>query len=392
MISAQMLSDSSSTLNSRKGLPHFFEKLRGGDSVVIAYLGGSITAAAGYRVQTEAKIKELYPKAAVGGTGSPLGVFRVDNEVLKYNPDLVFVEFAVNDASTDSLAVLRSMEGIVRKIKLHNLKTDVCFLYTINEPMLKAFKQKRLASSVSYMEQVASHYGIPSINLGFDVYHLLLQNKLVFKADKETDSLGRIMFTKDRTHPTIEGHKIYTQTIMSSLDRLKLVKQEPNTYHLPNPLIKDNYKNAMAYPPMKFKITAGWKGSNSQPFLDRFSSDLPGLIYTDNPNDSLVIRFKGNFFGIEDILGPTSSSVNIIVDGKEAIEKLRFDKSSTYYRRSYFYMDGLGDGEHTVIIKPTVNNDEKLKVLKAIHKDKDKKYSSNYTYIGHILLSKAPNQ
>lgn len=73
----------------------------------IAFLGGSITQAPGYRVQFEKWFKRSYPEvplstinAGIGGTGSDLGVARVDEKVLSENPDLVFVEFAVNDAQT----------------------------------------------------------------------------------------------------------------------------------------------------------------------------------------------------------------------------------------------------------------------------------------------------
>ena len=34
----------------------------------------------------------------MGGTGSDLGVFRLQHDVLRQRPDLVFIEFAVNDA------------------------------------------------------------------------------------------------------------------------------------------------------------------------------------------------------------------------------------------------------------------------------------------------------
>lgn len=100
----------------------------------IAFLGGSITQAPGYRVQFEKWFKRSYPEvplstinAGIGGTGSDLGVARVDEKVLSENPDLVFVEFAVNDAQTDSLQIVRSMEGIVRKIQKHSKQIDICF-------------------------------------------------------------------------------------------------------------------------------------------------------------------------------------------------------------------------------------------------------------------------
>ena len=80
------------------------KKLRDGQPVKIAYLGGSITAAKGWRIKTREWFSQEFPKAkvseihaAIGGTGSNLGVYRVQRDALKYKPDLLFVEFAVND-------------------------------------------------------------------------------------------------------------------------------------------------------------------------------------------------------------------------------------------------------------------------------------------------------
>jgi lysophospholipase L1-like esterase len=104
----------------RDGLGNVIEKLQAGKPVKIAYLGGSITAAAGWRVQTrqwfsdefpEAQVEEIH--AAIGGTGSDLGVFRLQWDALRHRPDLLFVEFAVNDGGAPPERIFRAMEGIV---------------------------------------------------------------------------------------------------------------------------------------------------------------------------------------------------------------------------------------------------------------------------------------
>ena len=79
----------------RDGLPNFFAKLNGGGAVRIAYLGGSITAAGGWRPKTLAWFKAQYPNATVGeinaaisGTGSDYSACRVRGDVLAQEPDL----------------------------------------------------------------------------------------------------------------------------------------------------------------------------------------------------------------------------------------------------------------------------------------------------------------
>lgn len=114
---------SSIGVKERHGLNNSLFKMKSRDTVRVAYLGGSITAQPGWRVYSLNWFKENYPNtkfveinAAIGGTGSPFGVYRLKDQVLQYNPDLVFIEFAVNDASTNPEEITRSMEGIVRQI------------------------------------------------------------------------------------------------------------------------------------------------------------------------------------------------------------------------------------------------------------------------------------
>ena len=46
-------------------------------------------------------------------------------------PDLVFIEFALNDNGTEKGKIARSMEGIVRRILKSNPLTEIVFVYTI---------------------------------------------------------------------------------------------------------------------------------------------------------------------------------------------------------------------------------------------------------------------
>ena len=55
-----------------------------------------------------------YVNAGVGATGSIIGVHRVEEQVLSKNPDIVFIDFAVNDKNTiyDKIAY----ESLIRRI------------------------------------------------------------------------------------------------------------------------------------------------------------------------------------------------------------------------------------------------------------------------------------
>src|SRR5580698_2591892 len=128
-------------VHARGGLPNFFARAEHPDGEIkVAYLGGSITAQAGYRVKSLAHFRTMFPpakfseiNAAIGGTGSDLGVFRVQQDVLDQHPDLLFVEFAVNDGGAAPEQIFRCMEGIVRQTWKAAPKCDICFVYTVTE-------------------------------------------------------------------------------------------------------------------------------------------------------------------------------------------------------------------------------------------------------------------
>ena len=255
-------------LHPGNGCPHFFSRLAKHEPVNIVYFGGSITNHPGYRIFSEDWFKTQYPESkfttvnvGIGGTGSDLGVFRMDQDVLEHNPDLVFVEFAVNDGGTDSLVICHSMEGIVRKIRAHNPLTDICFLYTVNQGMLDDLMQGRLYKSMRYMENIARYYNIPSVNFSARVIDLVKKDSLIFKGEKG----------------------------------LKL------------PMYPQNYEWAKSVLVFGFRNSSGWKIVPADDKIHKYyqgsSKVFPDLIVCDNPEDFIEIKFKGTVAGLFDVIG-----------------------------------------------------------------------------------------
>lgn len=129
--------------NIRKGLPYFFDKAKSGRKLKIAYIGGSITQAKSqYRTQSINAIQGMFPEAeitginaGVSGTDTDLGACRLFDHVLKYNPDMIFIEFAVNGGYP------YGMEGMVRQIIKHDNTVDICFIYTLMTGQFKYYQQ-----------------------------------------------------------------------------------------------------------------------------------------------------------------------------------------------------------------------------------------------------------
>lgn len=384
-------------LTARRGWPLVSRKLQTGRSLTIAFLGGSITQAPGYRVQFGEWLKAQYPEtrfelidAGIGGTGSDLGVARVDEQVLSSRPDLVFVEFAVNDAHTDSLQIVRSMEGIVRKIKKQSAKTDICFLYTTNIEQQETILSGNHARSARIMEQVARYYGIPSVSFDFAVADYLRQGKLVMKGIKGDCYGDKIVFTTDGTHPTPEGHQIYTQTLIRAFGQL--VKPGAGSFYMPaRPLCSTNYEQARMVPVQEKWLSSGWQlAAGEHSVAHSFRTCFPRLAVTDRTGESVTFRFRGTRFGLFDVIGPATASLKISVDGASPVTLRRFDGYCTYYRPGYVWLPELPDGLHTVRIETDCTPFDKISLL---HKPvagkhlRNPDFESFGIYIGKILLA-----
>jgi len=112
-------------LQARDGLPNYFEKIRNGQATKVGFIGGSITSATdGWRPMSVTWMKDYYSNnnvvdhsAAIGGTNSKYGVFRIDKQLLEKDDfDLIFIEYSLNDNPGTSVEVEKSIEGMIRKI------------------------------------------------------------------------------------------------------------------------------------------------------------------------------------------------------------------------------------------------------------------------------------
>jgi hypothetical protein len=387
----------------RGGLPNFFAKLNHGDNVRICYLGGSITAQEGWRPKTLSWFQQQYPRAnisqinaAIGGTGSDLGVFRLRHDALEQKPDLLFVEFAVNDGDASAEQIYRSMEGIVRQTWRDNPATDICYIYTINGRVLDKLKKEELPVSYAAMEKIAEHYGIASINLGFEVARLEQAGKLVFKGEKpkteaEKAALGdKIIFSPDSTHPYIDsGHALYLDAIVRSMDLIKAVGTS-GPHKLIEPFIADNWEDAKLIPLDKAKLSEGWKelaATNSVAKI--FSRRMPELWKANQPRDTIQFKFHGTMAAIYDILGPDCGQVIVTLDDQPSFVRPRFDAYCVSHRISWLTIGkNLSNTVHTVKLEIDAKQPDKVAILSQRNEKMDdpKRFDDRAWYAGAIML------
>ncbi|MBN2221347.1 MAG: SGNH/GDSL hydrolase family protein, partial [Vallitaleaceae bacterium] len=151
-----------------------FERAKKGEKLKIAFLGGSITQGAlsskpetcyAYLVyqwilQRFSKAEVQYINAGIGGTDSQFAVARVEEQVLSLHPDLVFVEFSVNDEANDFY--METFEGLLRRIYYHQGNPAVM--------VLNNFFYHDGHNAQKEHNQVATHYQIPYLSIRDALY------------------------------------------------------------------------------------------------------------------------------------------------------------------------------------------------------------------------------
>lgn len=361
-----MTSDASEFLNDgmvkelqvRSGLPFLREKIKSARPVRVAYFGGSITAAPGWRIGTMAWFKSRFPlceftevNAAIPGTGTGYGACRLREDVLELVPDLIFVEFRVNGG--DGVPLL-SAEGLVRQIRAECPQTDICFIYTVSENMREDIAAGRQPAFGRILEDVAAHYGIPTVDLGVEVVRREQDGSLLFKGDKVSDEV--LVFTHDGVHPTRAGHELYTTVIAAALETV--LTNGPSS--IPDVPLPDRLNAAWVsgglIPVEDDRVArrGDWQGvdrvndsvySNDQKRTDGI---LRGAVRTDQAGASITVQWTGTHIGISHIPHGETMWLEARIDQNPAVSvECRQTSSKALYAR-YVFLDAGAEGEHTL--------------------------------------------
>jgi lysophospholipase L1-like esterase len=290
-------------------LGYFAEKVRSGVPVTIGYLGGSITQGTGasafgnsyYWRSSRALLEAIKaaggsetPKAtlaAVGGTNSEYGSFRVGTQLLNPGVDLLIVEFAVNDGDND--AAVRGMEGIVRHAWRVNPQTAIVFLYTTAARSVEDFYMKdQAAPTVLRHHEVAKHYGIAEVHCGPTVASGIKQDQYSSKD-----------FFPDSVHPSDLGHGVYAKLLLDALlPTLDWKAPAGDPPGLPAPILNDD----LAY--------ADWEKAEPSAKSGEWTETKPGY-YTPvggwkaTAPASMTIPVKGKRIGL--VFGTSTATVKI---------------------------------------------------------------------------------
>jgi len=357
----------------RKGLPHFYQRIKKHQDVTVAFLGGSITYNPGWRPMVCDYLRQQFPgikfhfiAAGIPSLGSLPHVFRLQQDVLDSGKiDLLFLEAAVNDRvnRTDSLTQIRDLEGIVRHAKRSNPNIDMVLMEFADPYKNKDYDEGKTPIEVKNHELVAVHYKIPSINLAKEVHDKIAGGE--FSWEKDFKDL----------HPSPFGQQLYFENIKSLLGDCLKSEYIAGNKPLPPPLDTYSFTGGTYADVAKAKYVSGWQ------LIDNWSPEdpagtregfvhIPVLVNT-SPGEELTLAFNGTAVGIAVVSGPDAGVISYRVDeGAKRTIDLFTEWSSGLHLPWYFLLgSALSPGNHTLHIKVLEdrNANSKGSVCRIVH-------------------------
>lgn len=276
-----------------------FEKAKRGEPVTIGVIGGSITEGAmasfadckwANRVAKwwrdsfiQVKVWTLV-NAGVGATGSNIASHRVTNDLLRYNPDFVIVEFAVNDFGEPDAK--ETLEGLLRQILKMPNHPAVLLLFTM-------FNDGRNVQDIQAV--LGSYYGLPMISYRDALWPEIQAGRLKWQE-----------IAADYVHPNDTGHRYCAELINSFLaEALLKMPKDGGTMEikpLPDAITCDIYEHTslLNYDNAKPVVNKGWQVLDGGRFGRGWVSEIPGSIIEFDVKASAVAL---SFFRIKRDMG-----------------------------------------------------------------------------------------
>jgi lysophospholipase L1-like esterase len=334
-------------------LTNVVAKARRGEPVTIGVIGGSITVGAfaskpenSYAGRLLAWWQEKFPQcefrlvnAGAGGTGSMYGALRADKDLLFAKPDLVVVEFAVNDYWTDGEAY----EGLVRQILAQPNSPALLLLFMMWE---------RGGNDQEMQAKIGAYYGLPMVSFRDALWPEI--------------SAGRIRwpdYIVDTVHPNDAGHKLAAR-LLTTMCGAGLSAAATNTTRagsLPPPLHTDSFQ------------FVSWQGAADLSPTENRGWDLrsgeKGIPVWDGAEAGGPISFE--WFG--------SGLVAVFAQAPGNLRRVRFridggafrtlDESMQPQRETNLLVQGLNPGRHIVevgCLDRVVENDDKTRGVQLV--------------------------
>lgn len=350
----------------------FDRRARAGETLTVIFFGGALTWGDGasdpertsFRALLKNHLEEKYPSAkfafrdaAIGATGSKLGMFRISRDVLEHKPDLVFLDFTTEDKlyGTDR-ETLASYELILRDLINHGIPVVQILLGTKNYfgPAWTHLGPQRLRDHLEmgnlYRTAVGNSFPRIQNYLRSELHH---RDEIWPSGESDPGDLGH--------------HFIFEAT----RDGLEQAIRDKRICKLPSDAVfAEEYKNRFQFFPSSFRLPAGWRIAKTlRPNLEAVAMangwknevalcDATGREHV----KPLHLNFNGTFLGILGEADEHGLGFKVLVDGKalpytESPRDFVWPTSTVPYgsgERFFWHeiSDQLKPGRHAVEILP----------------------------------------
>ena len=184
----------------------------------ISFMGGSVTEGmgssrvkGGFRTRLINFLREECPSAlftetnsTLGGNGSQYGVYVAEQMVASTTPDLVFIEYAVNngyDGVRDADKLWNHYETMIHTIRKANPYADIVLVYVSD-------RGETSQNIIPILEQIADKYQLTSINL-----HQAMKDSM------NSDYKWEYYYGDDSVHPNDNGYDVMAEVLFGAAAR-----------------------------------------------------------------------------------------------------------------------------------------------------------------------------
>ncbi len=317
----------------------------------IAYIGGSITYGQGasktdknWASLTTKWFENAFPDAKITGlnagmsnTGSNYAIFRLDADVFsKMTPDLVFLEFAVNDwGRFGETNISRQTESLLRMIWERNPNADVVFVYT-------SLSENSMPRRVS--QSLGLRYDLLSIDVGTPTREKVM-------AEYGGDYTA---FTLDKLHPTDAGYALYMDVIGEALSEYFIdnapEKAECLPKELPTAWNRALFMDPVLLDPDDFPLPESFRRTQKSLKVGT-GTQVDHFIETDTIGAAYTFTFTGTGFGLIVYKGADVSNLRYQVDGGAWVDYAVGDMHFYDHTQAYICEYDLKNAEHTVTLE-----------------------------------------
>ncbi len=313
-----------------------FARAHRGEPLRYVAIGGSITQASGPGWVGD-WLREVFPLSAVtvvnsgmSGTGSSLGIFRVERDVLAHQPDLVAIEFCVNDGGVADESTIRYMETLVVRLKSAPRPPAIIILEAAARTGVNLQRHRR----------VARHYGLLEVDFQEAV-----------DARLAAEGKAWSVYFSDDVHPNRAGHALYAETMRRVLSPLveEARRRAPGDASpremLPAPLsVKPLLLDARLVPLQGWMDKAGdWRPVPAP--TEWWGRFFQGGIAAERPGAALRIPFRGTTAGVLFALRENYGTFFLNVDGRTPMHVVANGRNGF---SSVLAEADLPPGEHTL--------------------------------------------